>query len=236
MAGLGQRFDATQHDTEQRADYDELPNGIYKLEIESSEVKPTSSGNGTILKVTNVVIEPDDFKGRKLFNNYNLENANAQAQEIGQRQFASLCRAIGLDGVEDSDELHFIAYTAKVGLGKSPRLRGGGETCRRGGVMGSAEKAWAAYTAEGRPYMPGNGTEGEAFQDGWCASCMRDAEFRKQWNETGNPQVDGCEILAASLRGEQPKEWLFRNGDPICSAFTEVEPVGARCDKTGELF
>lgn len=117
MAGLGQKFDATQHDTEQR-DYEELPNGIYDLEVTESDVVPTKNGNGTILKVTNRVIAPTEYEGRLLFNNYNLENANAQAQEIGQRQFASLCRAIGVSEVEDSDELHFKSYRVKVGLGK----------------------------------------------------------------------------------------------------------------------
>lgn len=118
MAKLGSRFDATQHDTEQRPDYEELPNGIYKMEITEADVAPTKSGNGTILKTTNKVIEPSEYEGRLLFNNYNLENANATAQEIGQRQFASLCRAIGVDGVEDTDELLFQAFSVKVALGK----------------------------------------------------------------------------------------------------------------------
>lgn len=117
MAQLGQRFDATQHDTEQR-DYEELPNGTYSLEIEASDVGPTKAGNGTILKTTMTVVAPEAYKGRKLFTTYNLENANATAQEIGQRQFASLCRAIGVNSVDDSEELHFRAFTAKVGLGK----------------------------------------------------------------------------------------------------------------------
>lgn len=118
MANLGQRFNAQDHDTEQR-DYAELPNGIYQMEIEASDVGPTKAGSGMILKTTNVVIAPDAYKGRKLFNNYNLENPNPQAQEIGQRQFASLCRAIGADSVEDSEELHFRSFTVKVGLGKA---------------------------------------------------------------------------------------------------------------------
>jgi len=120
MASLGQKFDATQHNTDQR-DYEELPNGIYKMEIEASEVKETSTGSGTILKATMVVIEPEDLKGRKLFTNYNLENKNAQAQEIGQKQFASLCRAIGISEVDDSEQLHFESFTVKVGLGKASK-------------------------------------------------------------------------------------------------------------------
>ncbi len=117
MAQLGQRFNAQEHDTEQR-DFEELPNGIYQLEIEASDVGKTNDKKGTILKTTNVVIAPEEFKGRKLFNNFNLENASAQAQEIGQKQFAALCRAIGIDTVDDSDELHFRSFTVKIGLGK----------------------------------------------------------------------------------------------------------------------
>ncbi|UYE95790.1 hypothetical protein HAAEEKHM_00070 [Sinorhizobium phage AP-16-3] len=118
MARLGNAFDATQHDTTQ-SDYSELPNGVYKLEIEASDVVPTKAGTGTILKTTMSVLEPERHKGRKLFTTYNLENQNPQAQEIGQKQFASLCRAIGVSSVEDSEDLHFHAFTAKIGLGKA---------------------------------------------------------------------------------------------------------------------
>lgn len=118
MASLGSKFDATTHDTEQRGDYEELPNGIYKLEIEASDVVPTKAGDGTILKTTSVVVEPEEYKGRKLFTNYNLENKSALAQELGQKAFASLCRAIGVAEVEDSEALHFITYTATIKLGK----------------------------------------------------------------------------------------------------------------------
>lgn len=122
MASLGKKFDATEHDTTQN-DYAELPNGVYLMEIEASDVVPTKDGKGTILKTTNVVVEPEDYKGRKLFNNYNLENQSTQAQEIGQRQFAALCRAIGADAVDDSEELHFRKFTVRVALGKPSKDR-----------------------------------------------------------------------------------------------------------------
>ena len=118
MARLGTTFNAQDHDTEQRGEYEELPNGIYQMEIEASEVTTPKSGSGTILKTTNSVVAPEEFKGRKLFNNYNLENQNETAQRIGQAQFASLCRAIGVQSVEDSEDLHFRRFTVKVGLGK----------------------------------------------------------------------------------------------------------------------
>ena len=117
MAKLATRFDATAHDTTQN-DYSELPNGIYELEVESSDVVPTKAGDGTLLKTTMVVLRPEAYEKRKLFGQYNLENKNPTAQEIGQKQFASLCRAIGVRDVEDSEDLHFKAFTVKIGLGK----------------------------------------------------------------------------------------------------------------------
>ncbi|KYB44801.1 hypothetical protein AB664_19175, partial [Brucella anthropi] len=110
-------FDATQHDTTQ-SDYSELPNGTYKMEIEAADVVPTSTGSGTILKTTMKVLEPAEYADRKLFNNYNIENKNPTAQEIGQRQFASLCRAIEMSSVEDTDDLLFKSFTVRVALGK----------------------------------------------------------------------------------------------------------------------
>ncbi|WP_457659558.1 DUF669 domain-containing protein [Sinorhizobium medicae] len=118
MARFSTTFNAQDHDTTQ-SDYSELPNGVYKLEIEASDVVPTKAGTGTILKTTMSVIEPEQYKGRKLFSTFNLENQNPQAQEIGQKQFASLCRAIGVSEVNDSEDLHFHAFTAKIGLGKA---------------------------------------------------------------------------------------------------------------------
>lgn len=118
MASLGAKFNAQDHDTDSQREYDELPNGIYELEIEASEVKPTSSGNGLLLKYTAVVLRPESHAGRKQFANINLENQNPVAQKIGQEDFAKLCRAIGVNEVEDSEELHFKAFTVKIGLGK----------------------------------------------------------------------------------------------------------------------
>jgi hypothetical protein len=117
MAGLGRSFDATAIDTTAR-DFENVPPGDYKLEVESSEVKPTAKGNGTILKITYRIIEPVEYENKKIFGNINLENENAQAQEIGQRELASLCRAVGLNTIEDSEELHFISFMAKVGVSK----------------------------------------------------------------------------------------------------------------------
>lgn len=118
MASLGRRFDATEHDTEQR-EFENLPDGIYRMEVTNSDVAPTSKGTGLVLKLTYTVSDPEEYARRSIFGNINIENQNKQAEEIGQRELASLCRAIGVDTVEESEELHLRPFVAKVGLSKA---------------------------------------------------------------------------------------------------------------------
>lgn len=118
MASLGSvSFNAGDQDTSQRST---LPLGIFKLEVTESDVVPTKAGNGQILKTTIEVIEPDNFKGRKIFHNMNIANANAQAEKIGKDDLAKLIRAMGdvRADPQDTEELHFHPFIAKVGLEK----------------------------------------------------------------------------------------------------------------------
>lgn len=119
MAQLGSKFKAVDYDTTQ-SDYTNLPDMIADLEIIQSEIKDTSSakGKGKMLSLRYSVIAPEDYKGRLMFGNIMLEHDVSQTQEIGQKEFAKLCRAIGVEEVDDSDELHFRGFRAKVGLGK----------------------------------------------------------------------------------------------------------------------
>lgn len=79
----------------------------------------------------------------------------------------------------------------------------------------TASDAYAEYA--GKPYRPGSGTEGMAFDDLWCEHCARDAEFRKDWN--ADPAI-GCQIIAGTFFHEKtdpeyPKEWVYdRKGKP----------------------
>lgn len=94
---------------------------IADLEVIQSEIKETSTknGDGKMLMLRYSIIEPEDFKGRLVFGNITLEHDKSDTQEIGQKTFARLCRAMGIqDEVTDSDELHFKSFRAKIGMGK----------------------------------------------------------------------------------------------------------------------
>lgn len=122
MARIGVSIAVTEESTEQRPQFEDLPNGTYLLEMSASTAKEEISPRKFSLNTTVDVVEPEHLKGRKLFVNYNLEHPNAQAQEIGQRQFSCLLRALGMgEAPDDSDELHFITFTADIGMGKDSK-------------------------------------------------------------------------------------------------------------------
>lgn len=111
MAFLGATFDATQ--VEPQGDYTPVPPGEYAVQITASEMVETKSGNGQMLKLEMEIIEGDQA-GRKLFDRLNLDNPNAQAVEIAQRQLSAICHAVGRLSVQDSEELHMLPMIAVV--------------------------------------------------------------------------------------------------------------------------
>lgn len=118
MARLGKTFNPQDHETEQR-NSENLPDGIYLLEAETVDIKENSDEHKTGLNIMYNVIEPEGFSGRKMFDYINIEHPKAQVQKIGEEEFARLCRAIGRsEPVDDTDDLVFKSFTAKVGMGK----------------------------------------------------------------------------------------------------------------------
>lgn len=120
MASLGGRtFNPADHDTEQRDEYPNLPDGIYRLEVTDADLKEDQQAGKAGIKITYGVVEPEDYKGRLIFGYINIEHPNVQAQDIGQKELASLCRAAEIsEEITDTDQLRFQAFVAKVGLGK----------------------------------------------------------------------------------------------------------------------
>jgi hypothetical protein len=97
-------FDAAAVEPDQGRDFAPLPAGPYEVEVTNSEVKDTKNGNGCYLSLELTVLGPTGA-GRKVWANITLRNANAQAESIGQAQLSSLCRAVGIQRLEDSDQL-----------------------------------------------------------------------------------------------------------------------------------
>ena len=82
-----------------------LPAGTYIAQVTDSSIKPTKSGTGTILNLTWTIMD-GQFANRKVFDRVNIQNANPEAEKIGQRQLSSICHAAGVLKLADSNQLH----------------------------------------------------------------------------------------------------------------------------------
>ena len=84
--------------------YDVLPVGIYTAKVRKAEVKEAKTPGNFYINLQ-VEITGPTHAGRIVFDILNVQNANATAQDIGQRAFANLRAAIGVGEIDDTDEL-----------------------------------------------------------------------------------------------------------------------------------
>lgn len=98
---LGAGYNAAEVETQ---DSEPLAAGEYVVAIESAELKGTKAGNGTGCNMAFEVVDGPST-GRKVFNWFNLQHENPKATQIGQAEFAALCKSVGVLTPQDTDEL-----------------------------------------------------------------------------------------------------------------------------------
>lgn len=88
-----------------------LPPGWYSVYVDGSpELKETKkkregqAQRGLFMSLAFKVIAPQQFDGRLIFGNINLDNDNQMCVDIGKRELAKLGMAIGLPAAPDSTE------------------------------------------------------------------------------------------------------------------------------------
>lgn len=82
-----------------------VPDGTYHAIVMDSEIKTTAKG-GTMIVLEWQIIG-DGHDGRRIWQNYNVVcPGSKKAEDIAKADMASACQAMGLDGYEDTDELH----------------------------------------------------------------------------------------------------------------------------------
>lgn len=109
-------FDATQHAPAQS--FDVLPKGWYMLQATEAEVKPTRTGDGKYIAVTVEIMGPDFAVNRKMWKNFNVENPNPKAVEIGVAEFSAFLHAVGVLQVTDLQQLLMKPCYAKLSIRK----------------------------------------------------------------------------------------------------------------------
>lgn len=112
MADLGGTFDSGSYD-DMNSGFDPIPAGEYLAKIVESDFVPTKDKKGKYVKLKFEIIQ-GEFKGRFIWTNINLVNKNPIAVDIAQKEFATLCRAVGKAAPKNTDELHGIPFKMKV--------------------------------------------------------------------------------------------------------------------------
>ena len=116
--------------TTERTARELVPNGRYVVQCIKMDRHWNDRG-GFMMKAEFEIVE-GDHAGRKVFDNFNVVNANETAQKIGREQLANLCDAldiskeftdeIDLETVDDNwleSMFCFKAFNAKIGVQKS---------------------------------------------------------------------------------------------------------------------
>jgi len=123
MAELPDVF-AIDDSTERMSEFGLMPtDDTYLGHIKKSEIKKTKAGTGLRLnmqvEVEESKLNEEKYKGRLVFIGLNIKNPSEQAVAISQKELASICDAVGVEEVEDSDELHDISFGFKIKVEKS---------------------------------------------------------------------------------------------------------------------
>lgn len=96
-----------------------LPEGKYVVNVTNSEIKDTQNGNGKYIKVE-LTISSGEHKGRKLWQNFNVQNKNDKAVSIGLSQLKSMLVAANFP---TPDKLNSIADLNGLTVGIKTKIK-----------------------------------------------------------------------------------------------------------------
>ena len=147
MAQLGYTVSTQDLPEDQGGDFSPIPAGDYQVRIVETSLETTKSGTGQYIKLRMDVTGPS-HEGRVLWANLNIKNDSQKAEEIGRQQLGAVMRAVGLDSLQDTDQLAGGAMTVKVTIRKSEQYGDQNEVKSFKAVTGSQPPAPTATGGE----------------------------------------------------------------------------------------
>jgi len=92
-----------------------VPEGEYLLQIVKSEIVPNSKKTAERLNMQAKILQ-GEYKGSIIFIGLNWGHPNKECQDISDREFKSICDAIGKgnDEIEDTEQLHGIPFIGTI--------------------------------------------------------------------------------------------------------------------------
>lgn len=98
-------------------DFEVMPKAEYTLKATEAEEKETNNGNGSYIAAVFEVVK-GEHAGRKIWQNFNINNSSEKAEKIGREQIVGWARACGKPNAQDTDELLERNFQAKLDIEK----------------------------------------------------------------------------------------------------------------------
>jgi hypothetical protein len=130
-----------------------VPAGTYLAQCVDSDVQPLKSGNGTGLKLTFEIID-GQYKGRRIWENLNIQHSNDDTQRIAQSQLSALCHAVNVIKLQDTAALHHKPVTIKVVVREAKGEYQASNNIKGYESAGGSVPAFLAPVADAAPAAP----------------------------------------------------------------------------------
>lgn len=116
------QFNANSIEPQQPREYGPLPAGEYSMMVTKSAIKATKAGTGNYLELEMQVCA-GEHSGRRHWERLNIDNPNKQAEDIAKAALASLCLAVGVTDLSDTEQLHDIPFVATLEIDRKEPTR-----------------------------------------------------------------------------------------------------------------
>lgn len=123
MAKFGFEYKAEAESAENQGGggFELLPEMYAVLEATAAEIADTSDNQGKQVKMVFDVLEPEQFKGRKIWAYWTIRHedpAKLKNKYNGKPKFDCFCMSVDVPEPEDTDDLLFKQFVAKIGISK----------------------------------------------------------------------------------------------------------------------
>lgn len=106
-----------------KSTYGAIPKGCYMMTVKSSSIKSSDTKELLTIKV---MVEEGPYKGRFVFPRFNIRNPSQQAEAISHMLLGNLAESVGIDELDDTDQLNGQRFYADVSV--VPPKNGFGES------------------------------------------------------------------------------------------------------------
>lgn len=99
-----------------------LPRGDYQAIVIESAIKETKAGDGHYIELTMQIID-GEHSGRRIWDRLNVSNPNKKAEDIAKGMLTSLCSAVKVEKLTDTQQLHDIPFLLSLDIDRKDESR-----------------------------------------------------------------------------------------------------------------